>query len=230
MRRLGGVLAAIAIVLGAGQAAGQSPDELARWATINTAAPAPSNDAARAAVTAAQSDCPAAGATLGVIEPVTGWRRIDEAIARGQLVNAWVVTVKRPGCPADQVFARYVLLMDPAGALSAQMVHVGRSHLDLDAFAETALPKAMRTAANTAARDVPGCSPEYVSRSAGLLRTEIAEDAALGAASYGRRQSGSWRELWMFGVCGRTLSVYLDFESTPDGTRVTVAPWASLKR
>lgn len=211
-------------------AGAQSPEDLARWTAINAASPTPSAESAKTAIGLAQADCPATGAVLGVIEPVTGWRRIDEAIAAGQLANAWVVTAQRPDCPAEQAFARFVLLRDPAGGLSAQMVHVGRSHLDLDALTETALPKAMRTAANTAARDVPGCSPEAVARSAGLLRTEIAEDAGIGPARYGRRETGAWREQWLFGVCGRTLSVFLDFEATPDGTRVTVSPWASLRR
>ena len=220
----------MALSLAGSVALAQSPEDAARWTAINAAAPTPAAEAARAAVTAAQSDCPATGATLGVIEPVTGWRRIDEAITDGQLANAWVVTVQRPACPAEQAFARYVLLRDPGGGLSAQLIHVGRSHLDLDAFSETALPRAMRTAAGAAARDIPGCSPEAVSRSAGLLRTDIVEDAGLGPAAWGRRQSGAWRERWLFGVCGRTLSVVMDFEATPDGTRVTVAPWASLGR
>lgn len=222
--------AGVALALAASAAVAQAPEDTVRWTAINAAWPAPAAEEARNAIVSAEADCPGEGAVLGVITPATAWRRIDEAIRSGQLANGWVVTVQRPQCPAEDATARFVLLRDAAGNLSAQLIHVGRSHIDLDTMADSAMPKALRTAANTAARDVPGCSPEYVSRSAGLLRTEVVDDAAIGPERFGVRRSGGWREQWLFGVCGRTLSVFLDFEGGPDGTKVTVSPWASLRR
>lgn len=216
------VAAALAV---AGAASAQSAEDVARWTTINGAFPTPAAAEAMDAVLAAESDCSAAGATLGAITPATRWRRIDDAIRNGQLVNGWSVIVSRPQCPAEVADARYVLLRDSAGALSAQLLHDGRSWLDLDTLIDAALPKAMRTVAMAASRDIPGCAPNPVT----LQRTEIVEDARLGADHFGLRD-GSWREQWLFTACGRTLSVFLDFEGGADGTRVTVAPWASLRR
>lgn len=192
--------------------------------------PAPSTDLARAAVTAAQADCPAAGASLGVIEPVTAWPRVDAAIAAGQLVNAWAVTIQRVGCAPQNAWARYILLQDASGGLTAQLVHVGRSFVDLDSMAGGVMTKAMRTAGAAAARDIPGCSSELVARTGALDRIDLIDDTAIGPDRYGLRYSGTWREAWVFGICGRTLTVMMDFEGTPDGLKATPAPWASLAR
>jgi hypothetical protein len=223
-----GVLVAVAALALAAPAGAQSPEDLQRWAAINAAAPPPSASVARAAIVAAQADCPAAGASLGVIEPVTAWPRVDAAITSGQLVNAWAVTLQRVDCP--QPFARYILLQDASGTLSAQMVHIGRSHVDLDSMAGGVMTKAMRTAAAAAARDIPGCSAELVARTGALARIDMIDDSAIGPDRYGLRNSGAWREAWVFGICGRTLTVMMDFEGTPEGLKATPAPWASLAR
>lgn len=212
----------------AGPAAALAPEDLQRWAAINAAAPSPSPDLARQAISAAQADCPATGATLGVITPVTAWPRVDAAVAAGQLVNAWAVIIQRADCA--QAFARYILLQDTTGGLTAQLVHIGRSHVDLDSMAGGVMTKAMRTAGAAAARDIPGCSPELVTRTGALARIDLIEDAAIGPDRYGLRDSGTWREAWVFGICGRTLTVTMAFEATPDGLKATPAPWASLSR
>ncbi len=217
-------------LLTAAPAIAQAPDDLQRWAAINAAAPAPAADLARQAIAAAQADCPAAGASLGVIEPGTAWPRVDAAITSGQLVNAWAVTIQRLDCPAPQAFARYILLQDTSGGLTAQLVHIGRSHVDLDSMAGGVMTKAMRTAGAAAARDIPGCSAERVARTGALARIDIIEDAQVGPDRYGLRYSGAWREAWVFGICGRTLTVMIDFEATPDGLKATPAPWAALGR
>jgi hypothetical protein len=220
-----GVILALAL---AAPAFALAPEDLQRWAAINAAAPAPAAEAARQAIAAAQADCPADGATLGVISPVTAWPRVDAAITAGQLVNAWTVTIQRPDCP--QPFARYILLQDASGTLAAQMVHVGRSFVDLDSMAGGAMTKAMRTAGAAAARDIPGCSMELVARTGALARIDMIEDKDIGPDQYGLRDSGAWREAWVFGICGRTLTVMMDFEGTPEGLKATSSPWASLAR
>ena len=224
-----GVILGLALAL-ATPALALAPEDLQRWAAINAAAPAPETEAARQAIAAAQSDCPPDGATLGVIAPVTAWPRVDAAITEGRLVNAWVVTIQRTACPEAQAFARYILMRDPSGGLSAQMVHVGRSHVDLDSMAGGAMTKAMRTAGAAAARDIPGCSAELVARTGALARIDMLDDATIGPDRYGLRDSGTWREAWVFGICGRTLTVTMDFEATPDGLKATPAPWAALAR
>lgn len=223
----GALILALALFF-ATPAVAQAPQDLQRWAAINAAASAPSVDLARQAITAAQADCPADGASLGVIEPVTAWPRVDAAIASGQLANAWAVTIQRVDCP--QGFARYILLRDGSGGLTAQMVHVGRSHVDLDSLAGVVMTRAMHTAGAAAARDIPGCSPERVARSGALARIDMIDDAAIGPDRYGLRDSGTWREAWVFGICGRTLTVTMDFEATPEGLKATPSPWASLAR
>lgn len=217
-----GVAAAFAL---AGSALAQAPGDVTRWTSINAAFPPPSVEEATAAVVAAEAECPASGATLGPIASATGWRRIDDAIRAGQLVNGWSVTATRPQCPPERSAGRYVLLRDSSGALVAQLLHDGRSYLDLDTLLDTALPRAMRTVAMAASRDIPGCSPNPV----GLLWTEIVDETKLGPEQFGLRQ-GSWRELWTFTACGRVLTVFVDVEGGPDGTRATVGSWASLRR
>lgn len=217
-----GVFAALAL---GGQALAQAPEDVARWTSINSAFPPPAADEALPAVLVAEADCPATGATLGPIMPATAWRRIDDAIRAGQLVNGWSVIVTRPQCPPERAAARYVLLRDSAGALSAQLLHDGLSYLDLDTLLDSALPKAMRTVAMAASRDIPGCSPNPV----GLMWTEVVDETKLGPERFGLRE-GSWREQWLFTACGRVLSVFVDVEGQPDGARVTIAPWASLRR
>lgn len=229
-RRLHSAIIAAVVLSWAAPAAAQAPEALQRWAAINAAAPAPSADLARAAITAAQADCSAAGASLGVIEPVTAWPRVDAAITAGQLVNAWAVTIQRVGCPPQNAWARYILLQDASGGLTAQLVHVGRSFVDLDSMAGGVMTKAMRTAGAAAARDIPGCSSELVARTGALDRIDLIDDTAVGPDRYGLRYSGTWREAWVFGICGRTLTVIMDFEGTPDGLKATPAPWASLAR
>jgi hypothetical protein len=229
MTRAAAACLAIALMTAA-PAAAQESEALQRWAEINAAAPAPSTDLARAAITAAQADCPAAGATLGVIEPVTAWPRVDAAITAGQLVNAWAVTIQRADCPPPRAFARYILLQDTSGALVAQMVHVGRSYVDLDSMAGGVMTRAMRTAGAAAARDIPGCSTERVAYTGALARIDMIEDKDIGPDRFGLRDSGAWREAWVFGICGRTLTVMMDFEATPEGLKATPAPWASLSR
>ncbi len=229
MTRAAAACLAIALMTAA-PAAAQAPEALQRWAAINAAAPAPSTDLARAAITAAQADCPATGAVLGVIEPVTAWPRVDAAITAGQLVNAWAVTIQRADCAPQNAWARYILLQDVSGGLTAQLVHVGRSHVDLDSMAGGVMTKAMRTAGAAAARDIPGCSAELVARTGALARIDMIDDAQIGPDRYGLRFSGSWREAWVFGICGRSLTVMMDFEATPDGLKATPAPWASLAR
>lgn len=225
--KCGALIATLALVI-ASPAAAQAPEDLQRWAAINAAAPAPATDLARQAITAAQADCPATGASLGVISPVTAWPRVDAAITSGQLANAWVVTVQRSDCP--DAFARYILLRDGSGALSAQMIHLGRSHVDLDSLSGVVMTKAMRTAGAAAARDIPGCSPDRVARTGALARIDIIDDTQVGPDRYGLRDSGTWREAWVFGICGRTLTVTMDFEATPEGLKATPSPWASLAR
>ncbi len=227
MTRAAAACLAIALMIAA-PAAAQEPEALQRWAAVNAAAPAPSTDLARAAIAAAQADCPADGATLGVISPITAWPRVDAAITAGQLVNAWTVTIQRSDCP--QPFARYILLQDASGTLAAQMVHVGRSFVDLDSMAGGVMTKAMRTAGAAAARDIPGCSMEMVARTGALARIDMIEDKDIGPDRYGLRDSGAWREAWVFGICGRTLTVMMDFEGTPEGLKATSSPWASLAR
>lgn len=225
------ILALALALVSAAPAVALAPEDLQRWASINAASAAPATEQARQAIAAAQADCPAEGATLGVITPVTAWPRVDAAITSGQLVNAWAVTVQRVGeCPAARAFARYILMRDPSGGLSAQMVHVGRSHVDLDSMAGGAMTKAMRTAGAAAARDIPGCSPDLVARTGALSRIEMIEDKGIGPDRYGLRDSGAWREAWVFGICGRTLTVTMDFEGTPEGLKSTPAPWAALSR
>lgn len=225
--RLAGRIVIAALLASAPVAGAATPttDDLARWTSINAAFPPPTADEAAAAVAAAEADCPLAGATLGPIAPATAWRRIDEAIRAGQLVNGWSVIVRRPACPPDRAEARYVLLRDSAGALSAQWLHDGRSYIDLDSLVDTALPRALRTVAMAASRDIPGCAPNPVT----LVRTEVVDEAGLGEARFGLR-GGAWREQWLFAACGRTLSLFVDIEGRADGAKVTVAPWASLRR
>jgi hypothetical protein len=200
-----------------------------RWTAVNRTVPPPAAAGIKAAIAAAGTDCPSAAPVLGDIEPATGWDAVDLAITAGRAANAWTVTVSRPECPSEQTWARFLVVQAPNGALGAQLLHPGRSHVDLYNLSDGAMARAMRTAANTAARDIPGCSQAWISSSGRLIRTDIVDDSQAGPNPYGFH-TGQWRESWLFGVCGRTLSVFIDFTGRPDGMDAAVSAWASLKR
>ncbi|MBP7703879.1 MAG: hypothetical protein KA105_01185 [Caulobacter sp.] len=221
------VLAAASVASGA---SAQSGEDAARWASINAAAPAPSVEAVRQVLAVSETDCPSAAPVLGPVTPVTAWSVIDTAIAEGQIANAWLVTVTRPECPGEQAHARFVVVRGIGDSLSAQLLNVGRSHADAHDLNDGAMLKAMRTVGSSAARDIPGCSGELISRTGRLLRTEIVDDSKLGRNVAGRYVDGEWRESWIFAACGRQLSVFVDFKGGPDGVTATPSAWASLKR
>lgn len=232
MKRLAGLaLALTALMAGRGVSA-QEADAAGRYAAINKAVPVPPAMVVHGAIEATQSDCMTTDFTLGPVEPVTAWGKIAAAIAAGQLSNAWAVTTTRvSGCAPDQTYGRYILLQAPDGALSAQFLHPGRSRADIHDLTDGVIGKAMQVAANTAGRDVPGCSPEMIGRSVRFLGIETVPDsAAVAPAFYGAYREGAWREMWRFGICGRVLTVFVDFTATEDGVKATPASWASLKR
>lgn len=219
---------ALAVLAATTGARAQAGDAEARYAAINKAVPAPPAMVAKGAIEAAQTDCTSAGLTVGPVEPVTAWDRIDASIAAGQLANAWTTTVSRPGC--TPAFARYLLLQEPGGGLQAQLLHPGRSYVDLFNLTEGAMDRAMQVAANTADRDIPGCSPEAVARSGRFVSAEVVDSSGMASSWYGLQRAGAWRETWRFNICGRDLTVFVDFVGREDGLKATPAPWASLKR
>lgn len=232
MRLPAGPVLALAALMAAGGARAQAPDAGERYAAINKAVPAPPAMVVRGAIEAAPSDCASTDFTLGPVEPVTAWGKIDAAIAAGQLANAWVVTATRAsGCAPDQTWGRYILLQATDGALTAQFLHPGRSRVDLYNLTDGVMAKAMSVAANTAGRDIPGCSSELIGRSGRFTGTEIVPDTApVAPAWYGVYREGTWRESWRFNICGRALTVFVDFTATEEGVKATSSSWASLKR
>lgn len=230
MKHFASFVLALAALATAPAAAAQPADALARWTSVNAAVKPPAAEAVKQVLGAAETDCPSAAPVLGPITPITAWSVIDDAVSEGRLANAWSVTVTRPECPPDQTHARFVVLQGVGDSLTAELINVGRSHADAHAFGDGAMARVMRTVGNTAARDIPGCSGELLSRTGRLLRTEIVDDAKLGQNLFGRYVDGQWREAWIFAACGRQLSVFVDFTGGPDGVSATPSAWASLKR
>lgn len=230
MKRFASSVLALAALAAASGASAQTPDDLARWTSVNAAVKPPSPEALKTALAAAETDCASAAPVLGPVEPITAWSVIDAAVAEGRLANAWTVTVTRPECPAEQAQARFVILQGVGDSLTAQLINVGRSYADAHDFNDGAMARVMRTVGAAASRDIPGCSGELLSRTGRLLRTEIVDESKLGRNLFGRYVDGQWREAWIFTACGRQLSVFVDFTGGADGVTAAPSAWASLKR
>lgn len=231
MKRAAGLALALTALAAATGAFAQTPTEDdARWAAINKAVPPPMQIVVQGAIEAAEADCVGGSFTLGPVTPATGWGKIDEAIATGQLANAWTVTTTRTGCPVEQTWGRYLIMQSSGGQLLAQFLHPGRSNMDLFNLTDGAMNRTMTVAANTAARDIPGCSSGMIGRSGSFIGAEIVDDRQIGPAPAGVYRSGSWRESWRFSICGRDLTVFVDFTGGEEGVKATPSGWASLKR
>jgi hypothetical protein len=225
MKTAAGLACVMMLMALAGPALAQTPD----YAEINRRVPPPASAEVLAALTATQADCPATNAKLSAPQPVTAWVRVSAAVAQGEIANAWTVIATREGC-AGPAEGRYLLIRGVGGGLVAQFLHPGRSYADVHEMTDGVMTKAFRTAANTAARDVPGCRPEMISRSGGFLGAEVVDQSKIGPSPWGLYASGAWRESWSFAICGRVLTVFVDFTATEDGVTGQASPWASLKR
>ena len=155
--------------------------------------------------------CPPGKISLGKLEPVTLDQMVTAMIVKGQIENAWLVSVKLDSCPpADPI--RVLLFRAPDGErLQAIFAGQGES-LAWPTLAREGLRAAATKAVARLRLVDPKCAPHDMTQT-GVRIAEQSPD--LGPDVYGLRLKGWWREVWAFEPCGHKIAVPIKF--TTDG-------------
>lgn len=218
MRIVGAIIGAAALC-GAMPAEAQNAEVLARIRQMDAAAPAPTAEALAPvlleAATRAGPDlagCVAKSITVETISPITGDAAVLRAVIASNVSNGWAVYGRTQGC-ADPDPLRFMALRRPDGALVAVMVNRGRSNVSPSIMRDTSSNAAI-AALGLVKREDASCTGEGMR----MERTRIdREDAGLGPDLFGIRYKGGWREIWTFGVCGRSVELPVTFTADGDG-------------
>lgn len=155
--------------------------------------------------------CAPARITLGPLEPVSLDGSITAMIEKGQIENAWLVSVKLDDCPpADPI---RVLLFRSADGRKLQGVFAGQGEsLAWPTLSRAALRATVAKAVARLRLADPKCAPRELTP----VAVRIADRSAdLGPNVYGIRLKGSWSEVWAFEPCGHRIAVPIRF--TTDG-------------
>jgi hypothetical protein len=194
------------------------PDQFRRAVEAINARPLPEGEPLAQAVSGAvavdakvRDRCAPARISLGKLEPVTLDGMITAMIARGQIENAWLVSVRLDDCPpADPI---RVLLFRAADGVRLQALFAGQGEsLAWPTLSRAALQATVGKVVTRLKASDPRCAPRDLTQT-GIRIAERSPD--LGADSYGIRLKGWWREVWAFEPCGHHVAVPITF--TTDG-------------
>jgi len=155
--------------------------------------------------------CAPSSIRLGRLEPVSLDGMVTALIVKGQIENAWLVSVKLDNCPpADPL--RVLLFRAPDGQrLQAIFAGQGES-LAWPTLARGALRATVAQAAARLRLADPKCTPRELTP----VSVRVAgQSDDLGPNVYGIRLKGSWQEVWAFAPCGHSIGVPISF--TADG-------------
>ena len=148
---------------------------------------------------------------LGPLEPVSLDGTITTMIAKGQIENAWLVSVKLDNCPpADPT---RVLLFRSSDGAKLQGLFAGQG----ESLAWPSLSReALRITVNKAVARLRLADPKCTPRDLTPIAIRIAARSPdLGPNVYGIRFKGWWSEVWAFEPCGHKIAVPIKF--TTDG-------------
>lgn len=182
--------------------------------------PPPAGEALARAVGAAvavdsrmRGRCAPTSITLGPLEPVTLDGMITTMIAKGEIENGWLVSVKLDNCPpADPI--RILLLRAPDGE-SLQGIFAGQGEsLAWPSLSREALRVTVNAMLQQLRRADPACAPKDVTPT-GV--TVSGRSADLGPSQYGIRLKGSWTETWTFEPCGHRITIPIAFRTNGSG-------------
>lgn len=149
--------------------------------------------------------------SLSQLEPVTLDGMITALIAKGQIENAWLVSVGLDDCPpADPI---RVLLFRAADGKRLQAVFAGQGEsLAWPSLSREALRATVAKALERLRAADPKCVPGDLTPT-GVRVADRSPD--LGPNVFGIRLKGSWKEVWAFEPCGHRVAVPISF--TTDG-------------
>lgn len=151
--------------------------------------------------------------TIGKLEPITLDGMITGMIAKGQIENGWLTSVRLDGCPpADPT--RILLMRGPDGqALQAFFAGQGES-LAWPTLSREVLRATVGAVSGRLSRADPQCKPSDLTPT-GARVTGTSPDFA--PSQYGIRLKGSWNEVWTFEPCGHRISVPIAFRTNGMG-------------
>lgn len=151
--------------------------------------------------------------SIGKPDPITLDGMITGMIARGQIENGWLVSVKLDDCPpADPI---RILLLRNADGQSLQAFFAGQGEsLAWPSLSRDVLRAAVGAVSQRLGRDDPQCKPADLTPT-GIHVTGSSPD--FGPSQYGIRLKGSWNEVWTFEPCGHRLSVPIAFRTNGSG-------------
>lgn len=221
----------LAALLLAAPAAAQDAADLARWAAINKAVPAPAAAAiAPPALAAAQAfaretrQCLPRSVTISEIRPATADPVAVGGVRDGQLRNMWTATGALAGCPEREKL-RFVVMLLPSAALRVLVVNEGESLASV-ALTQDAMRAALAAARQAFAATDAACKVDASTLSLGPTRV-IARGPDLAPETYGVRFAGTWSEGWRFVACGHTVEVRVDFRADGEGGAFIATPSAT---
>ena len=196
------------------------PDQFRRDVEEINRKPLPDGEPlARAVSVAVASDiqrrglCKPKGISIGKLEPITLDGSIAAMIAKGQIENRWLTSVRLDGCPpADPI--RIMVLRAPDGQ-SLQALFAGQGvSFAWPTLAREVLRATVGSVSARLAREDPACKPADLTP-IGVRVTGASPD--FGPSQYGIRLKGSWSELWTFTPCGHRVGVPIAFRTNGAG-------------
>lgn len=208
---------AIAIASGAGAATVQDSQYAAFVERTNVAAPPPSIEAMTPpaletlqAMARQEGRCVPSALVMEMPQTAIATLVVTRAVAAGQIKNGWTAYARPDGCPGAGR-ARFLILRMADDSLRALFVNEGESLANPSLMRDSSAGAAMAAFGAVSAAD-PSCTGDGMR----MGPTRVAERGAdLGANYHGVFYAGSWREIWTFTVCGRTVEVPVAF--TADG-------------
>ncbi len=160
-----------------------------------------------------RSRCAPSKISLGKLEPVSLDGMVAGMISRGEIENAWLVSVKLDNCPpADPI---RVLLFRAADGQRLQALFAGQGEsLAWPTLSREGLRSTVAKAVAKLRVNDPKCTPRDMTPT-GVRVAERSPD--LGPSVYGLRLKGSWTEVWAFEPCGHKIAVPITFRTDGKG-------------
>lgn len=212
------LIVAAAAAFGSASAVAQSGDFAAFVDRTNAAAPPPSVDSiAEPALEGLRNLARAEGRcvpTALALEPpqnAVATFVIAQAVVAGQIKNGWTAYGRPAGCPASPP-VRFLVLRMADDSLRAFVVNEGESLANPSLMRDASVPAAV-AAFSVVRGSNPTCNPSDMR----MGPTRVAERTGLGPNYHGAFYAGSWREIWTFTVCGRTVEVPIVFTADGEG-------------
>lgn len=157
-----------------------------------------------------EGSCVPTGLVLEAPQTAIATYVISQAVASGEIKNGWTVYGRSQGCPGAPP-VRFMVVRLPDDQLQVLVVNEGETLANPSLMRDTSSAASM-AAVQTVRRADASCDGSDLR----LGPTRIAERGpGLSQVYHGVFYAGSWREVWTFLLCRRTVEVPVTF--TADG-------------